>query len=572
MELGELVNLPNGVLLQEWIASHTLAFFEHINLIYGTISEFCTMSGCSEMCGPGNKLYMWTDERGKRSKVPAPQYIDYVMTYMQKTLNDESIFPTKQDKDFPTSFDVYARKVYRLLFHVLAHIYHMHFNEIVILDLHKHLNCIFAHLILFNQQFNLIDSKELDTLNDLSIALKLVPDNQTTQEPMQTSTPEPPSLPTSLNLTSSIEQYVLDNSKDLQTSTELHQQMDLQTSSSFNQPSTQETGSQRKKHSRQHSYTASQTISSPTNYIKRFISSFSPNNQTNSSTNQSCAINEETNSLTQPQSSANVIAAQCKGGSSPFSSRNDDLEQNDLLNSDQENQHDLNKSTSNQKIALHNKQPDSFGSSISSSTSKTHKYQHSTPIFFSSSFFSSRTNATKLNDPTSNDSRTDETNVQLNEKVNVIKENTKLLNSDRTDDYSSSDYGTRRTTSASAIYLTQQSTNSNSTGAPSIFTSTATNLMSSLNEEHLTGDYSLDDQTTTMSCNQSQLNDSNPDIQMDTSSTSIRDDNDESDVRQPTFASNRTFGNLELDENEFDSSDNRTSSNRRNVCALVDSN
>jgi len=310
MELGELVNQPSGVLLQEWIASHTIAFFEHINLIYGTISEFCTMSGCSEMCGPGNKLYLWTDERGKRSKVPAPQYIDYVMTYMQKTLNDESIFPTKQDRDFPTSFEVYARKIYRLLFHVLAHIYHMHFNEIVILDLHKHLNCIFAHLILFNQQFNLIESKELDALNDLSIALKLVPDNQPPQDTISSSTPEPPpSLPTSLNLSSSIEQYVTENnssstsklsSADLQASNELNQassslthqpiehHQQLQTSSSFNQQPIQETGTQRKKHSRQHSYTASQTISSPTNYIKRFISSFSPNNQ-QATTNSNCS-------------------------------------------------------------------------------------------------------------------------------------------------------------------------------------------------------------------------------------------------------------------------------------------
>jgi hypothetical protein len=46
MELGELVNQPSGVQLQEWIASHTVSFFEHINLIYGTISEFCTLSGC----------------------------------------------------------------------------------------------------------------------------------------------------------------------------------------------------------------------------------------------------------------------------------------------------------------------------------------------------------------------------------------------------------------------------------------------------------------------------------------------------------------------------------------------
>lgn len=49
-----LVSRPN---LHETIHScifpfTALAFFDHINLLYGTISEFCTMSGCPDMVGP----------------------------------------------------------------------------------------------------------------------------------------------------------------------------------------------------------------------------------------------------------------------------------------------------------------------------------------------------------------------------------------------------------------------------------------------------------------------------------------------------------------------------------------
>lgn len=32
-----------------------LALFEHVNLVYGTISEFCTTTGCADMTGPGNR-------------------------------------------------------------------------------------------------------------------------------------------------------------------------------------------------------------------------------------------------------------------------------------------------------------------------------------------------------------------------------------------------------------------------------------------------------------------------------------------------------------------------------------
>ncbi|QQP38926.1 uncharacterized protein FKW44_019644, partial [Caligus rogercresseyi] len=90
-----VTDLPKGLDFNEWLASHTIGFFEHINLIYGTISEFCTQSTCPDMVGPGPRVYMWTDEKGKKSRLSAPQYIDYVFTYVQNTIGDESIFPTK---------------------------------------------------------------------------------------------------------------------------------------------------------------------------------------------------------------------------------------------------------------------------------------------------------------------------------------------------------------------------------------------------------------------------------------------------------------------------------------------
>lgn len=53
LDLRMLVDLPPGLDYNEWLASHTLALFDHINLFYGTISEFCTSTGCPDMTGPG---------------------------------------------------------------------------------------------------------------------------------------------------------------------------------------------------------------------------------------------------------------------------------------------------------------------------------------------------------------------------------------------------------------------------------------------------------------------------------------------------------------------------------------
>lgn len=120
-----------------------------------------------------NRQYTWIDERGKKIRLSAPQYIDYVMTYAQRTVSDETIFPTKYGQEFPPTYEAILRKIQRLLFHVVAHLYHRHFRELLLLGLHGHLHGLFAHLILFNGRFRLIEEKETEILHDLVIALKL---------------------------------------------------------------------------------------------------------------------------------------------------------------------------------------------------------------------------------------------------------------------------------------------------------------------------------------------------------------------------------------------------------------
>ncbi len=80
------------------------------------------------MTGPGPRQYLWVDDKGKKTRLSAPQYIDYIMTFVQKTINDETIFPTKHGVDFPSTFESYLKKTHRLLFHVMAHVYHAHFK------------------------------------------------------------------------------------------------------------------------------------------------------------------------------------------------------------------------------------------------------------------------------------------------------------------------------------------------------------------------------------------------------------------------------------------------------------
>ncbi|KAI4824932.1 hypothetical protein KUCAC02_020645 [Chaenocephalus aceratus] len=102
--------LPPGVDKAEWLASNTVAFFKHINLFSSALSEFCTPTTCPTACGPGNTVYVWTDDHGRKLKCSAPLYFDYAMSYVQELLTDEDVFPTKAGSVFPTGFIFLVQK------------------------------------------------------------------------------------------------------------------------------------------------------------------------------------------------------------------------------------------------------------------------------------------------------------------------------------------------------------------------------------------------------------------------------------------------------------------------------
>lgn len=163
------VTLPEGEDLNEWVAVNTVDFFNQINMLYGTITEFCTPEECPVMSAGPKYEYHWADGKEVKKPIacPAPEYVDYLMTWVQSQLDDESIFPSRIGVPFPKSFLATAKNILKRLFRVYAHIYHSHFNKIVSLGEEAHLNTSFKHFIFFVQEFNLIDKKELAPLAEL---------------------------------------------------------------------------------------------------------------------------------------------------------------------------------------------------------------------------------------------------------------------------------------------------------------------------------------------------------------------------------------------------------------------
>nr|DAD44270.1 TPA_asm: hypothetical protein HUJ06_002500 [Nelumbo nucifera] len=126
-------------------------FFNQVNILYGTLTEFCTPSNCPTMSAGPKYEYRWADgvQIKKPIEVSAPKYVDYLMDWIETQLDDESLFPQKLGTPFPPNFRDVVKTIFKRLFRVYAHIYHSHFQKIVSLKEEAHLNTCFKHFILF---------------------------------------------------------------------------------------------------------------------------------------------------------------------------------------------------------------------------------------------------------------------------------------------------------------------------------------------------------------------------------------------------------------------------------------
>ncbi|KAI0304293.1 Mob1/phocein [Multifurca ochricompacta] len=156
-----IVMLPKYVDIMEWVAVNIFDFFQNLNMFYGVISECCTQHSCPTMSAGPTLNYTWINQDRKSVQLPAPTYIDYVMTWVQNLLDDENTFPTKSGQDFPASFPSTIKHVYRQLLRVFAHIYHTHYPQILHLRSEPHFNSLFAHFLAFGREYELLDVKDV---------------------------------------------------------------------------------------------------------------------------------------------------------------------------------------------------------------------------------------------------------------------------------------------------------------------------------------------------------------------------------------------------------------------------
>jgi len=68
---------------------------------------------------------------------------------------------------FPPTFEATVRKIHKYLLHIIAHIYHAHYKELIALHLNGHMNSLFTHFMVFSLKFELLEEKEYEMLSEL---------------------------------------------------------------------------------------------------------------------------------------------------------------------------------------------------------------------------------------------------------------------------------------------------------------------------------------------------------------------------------------------------------------------
>uniref|UniRef100_A0A671F3T7 MOB kinase activator 2 n=1 Tax=Rhinolophus ferrumequinum TaxID=59479 RepID=A0A671F3T7_RHIFE len=133
------------------------------------------MAECDTQC-------YWYEELGKKIKctVCAPPSLPVYLLSLE--LHAEAVDQhrrrriMKYSREFPSSFKSLV-KICKYLLHMLAHIYSSQFRETLALKLHRHLNILYIHFILFAREFNLLGPQEIPIMYNLKEVLSSVTSN-----------------------------------------------------------------------------------------------------------------------------------------------------------------------------------------------------------------------------------------------------------------------------------------------------------------------------------------------------------------------------------------------------------
>ena len=105
--IKSIVPLPCGVEFREWLATNTLAFYNHLKLVHDSINDHCNHLSCDALINNTTSLLpnLSSSNSNNNKKInKMTDYIDLALLEIQNHVTDESFLPTRYDSCFPKHF------------------------------------------------------------------------------------------------------------------------------------------------------------------------------------------------------------------------------------------------------------------------------------------------------------------------------------------------------------------------------------------------------------------------------------------------------------------------------------
>ncbi|EER07108.1 Maintenance of ploidy protein mob1, putative, partial [Perkinsus marinus ATCC 50983] len=167
------VSPPANISEYDWLAINTYDMWNEMNIIVGSVQEYCTKLLCPTM-NAGDFEYAWADdEAGELKKVSALEYMSNVLDWSERKITDRRFMPNEHGQPYPANFKAELAIVYKRFFRLYAHIYYSHFKQLEDAGVERHLNHSFKHFVYFVRRFELVDESELAPLQSLIDAWKI---------------------------------------------------------------------------------------------------------------------------------------------------------------------------------------------------------------------------------------------------------------------------------------------------------------------------------------------------------------------------------------------------------------
>jgi len=164
--LSSAVKVPIDEDKMEWLAANTVDFFNEVSLLYGLVLDDADRYKKPGEGFPPGFEYRWASAKGKKpQRCSSPEYVEFVMVWVEDQVNNESIFPVQESQPFPDEFFNYVKAIFKRLFRVFAIVYHRHFQVIEAVEAAKHLNTCFKHFMFFCFEFGLLPPNETKALS-----------------------------------------------------------------------------------------------------------------------------------------------------------------------------------------------------------------------------------------------------------------------------------------------------------------------------------------------------------------------------------------------------------------------